>query len=267
MRVVSLRVGSLDLNYMELSWETDAHRAESLTSQMYVLRAGSPEGPFDTVGGPLVDTYRFRDYVAPLRGSFQYLYYKIRVEGAGGLSESEVVSSDPRPPLDALEIIRAENLLFREYVGRPCALYSVRTFGMRCPGCFDPVTQRRTVASCLTCYNTGFMRGFHRPIMVYAQIDPFAKTQQNTQQMVMEQANTQARMGVYPKLKPRDVLVETENVRWRVMGVTTTERLRAPVRQEVTLFKIPLGDIEYKLPIVWPDVETSPRSYATKSDL
>lgn len=267
MRVTSLRVGSLDLSYMELSWEVDAHRVDALTAQMYVLRAGSPDGPFDEVGGPLVDVYRFRDYVAPLRGSFQYLYYKIKTVSPQGETESDVATSDPRPPLDALEIIRTENLLFREFTGRPCALYSVRNFGSRCSTCFDYVTQRRTLSSCQACFNTGFSRGFHKPIMVYAQIDPFAKVQQNTQQLVMEQATTQARMGVYPKLKPRDVLIEQENVRWRVMAVTTTERLRAPVRQEVTLFKIPLGDIEFKLPLVWPDVETSPRSYATKSDL
>lgn len=267
MKVLNLRVGSLDLNYMELSWELDAHRVEALTATMEVLRAGSPEGPFEVIGGPLVDTYRFRDYVAPLRGTFQYLYYKVRVSGVGGEHESDVATSDPRPPLDALEIIRVENLLFREFTGRPCALYSARTFGVRCATCFDSVTQRRTLSSCTACYNTGFMRGFHNPVMVYAQIDPFAKTQQNTQQHVLEQASTQARLGVYPKLKPRDVLIERENVRWRVMAVTTTERLRAPVHQELTLFKIPLGDIEYKIPLVWPNAETSPRSYATKSDL
>ncbi|MBN22619.1 MAG: hypothetical protein CL678_15150 [Bdellovibrionaceae bacterium] len=266
---INVHVGSLDPDYLEITWEMTTSQFDVYIYEFTILRSESPQGPFEQVGGPLKDQYVFRDYVAPLRGSLRTLYYKVRSADTRNqaFEESEPVTPDPRPPLDALEIIRLENVLLREYTGRPCALYTIRTFGQRCPDCYDPITQRRTRSSCITCYNTGYARGFFTPIMVYLQIDPFIKAQQNTQQFVSEQAQTQARMGVYPKVKPRDVIVERENVRWRVVAVRTTERLRAPVRQELTLVKIPKGDIEFKIPIDWPSVETSPRSFNTRMDL
>jgi hypothetical protein len=62
-------------------------------------------------------------------------------------------------------------------------------------------------------------------------------------------------------VKPKDILVEENGKRWRVTAVSTTERLRFPVRQELQLTAIPIGDIEYGLSLEWPTVATSPRSY------
>ena len=50
-------------------------------------------------------------------------------------------------------------------------------------------------------------------------------------------------------MKPRDVIVEMTNKRWRVVKVTPTERLRAVVHQEMVLHEIVRGDMEYELPI------------------
>jgi len=262
-------VRSLDADYQQVSWEISSSSLDTYAYEFYILRAESPEGPYETVGGPLIDQYSFKDYTAPLKGSLRTLYYIVRVKhkGSDELFNSRPVNPEPRPPLDALEIIRRNDLLFREFTGRPCALYTVRTFGQRCPDCFDEITQRRTSSSCITCWNTGYLRGYHKPILVYIQIDPTSKTLQVQQPFVGERSQVQARMGVYPIVKPRDILVERENKRWRIINVTRTERLRSPVRQEITLTKIPEGDIEFKIPINWPDVESSPRSYSYRTDI
>jgi hypothetical protein len=69
-----------------------------------------------------------------------------------------------------------------------------------------------------------------------------------------QQSNTTARLGYFPPLKPRDVVVEPENIRWRVMQVSHTEQVRAPVHQEIQLHRIPASDIEYRLQFQLTDV-------------
>lgn len=263
-------VESLDLDYLNISWSVANTDTDVLGYEFYVERSESPEGPFDQVAGPFIDRYTLRDYIAPQKRSWRSLYYRIRVVKKADQSSyfTAAKNAEPRPPLDGLEITRLTSLLFREYTGRPCLVYSVRTFGQRCGACYDKISGRRTVGSCLSCWNTGFARGFFRPIVSYIQIDPNDRNQQNTQQFVSEQAMVTARCSIYPLVKVRDIIVERENRRWRVVNVRRTERLRSPIHQELSLALIPPGDIEFKIPVQWPeDEKTSPRSFETRMDI
>lgn len=268
MRFTSVRVGCSNPDYLDISWEVDHPGVDPLAFTYSVDRSESPEGPFELIRKDLKDLYQFRDYIAPRKRAWRNLYYKIRASSAQGTFSSEPTSCLPRAPLDGLEMTRLHNMLLKEYVGRPCLVLAARTFGSRCSACYDRVTSRRTVSRCPSCYNTGFHHGYHRPIVAYIQIDPNDKSQINTSELVSEQALTNARMSVYPILKPRDVIVEREGVRWRINSVRQTERLRSPIHQEVSLVRIPNGDIEYKIPVSVPDsIETSPRSFSYKDDI
>jgi hypothetical protein len=109
------------------------------------------------------------------------------------------------------------------------------------------VLQKRRVSGCLSCFDTGFVRGYMRPIETWMSIDPNPNTEQNTTVGPLQQNDTTARLGYYPPLKPRDILVEPENKRWRINQVNQTEQLRAPLHQEIQMHLIPTGDIEYKI--------------------
>ena len=85
------------------------------------------------------------------------------------------------------------------------------------------------------------------PIESWIQIDPHPKTEQNLSVGPIQQQNTTARYGFYPPVKPRDLIIEGENNRWRVVQSNTTEKHRSPVHQEIQLHKIPKTDIEYKI--------------------
>lgn len=50
-------------------------------------------------------------------------------------------------------------------------------------------------------------------------------------------------------MSPRDILVESDNERWKVISLSQTERLRHAVHQELRLHHIPKGDVEYNLPV------------------
>lgn len=251
IQVTSFYARSFDLDVMDLFWEiSDFFDDNILAYDVYVLRSESASGPYEVLAGPFQDTYQFRDVSPSLLHKWRTLFYKLRIINR---TTSEVAEFGPtaqlgEPDLIALEIIRQEDVLFREYVGRRCWLYPVRTFGAKCT-CFDRVTGRRTRSNCLTCYDTGYLGGFLAPVECFVQFDPDAKSSQPTPYGEGQVRNSAARLISFPLVKPKDILVESENRRWRVATVAQTERLRARVHQELTLHELPKGDIEYKLPI------------------
>lgn len=262
-----VHLGATSLEYIDVSWEIPATSKSTLNYQFQVLRGESPAGPFDPVTDLLVDRYHVRDYIAPRKMAWRNLYYVVRLVCGAETSESEPVALRARPPLDALEMIRLNSLLFREYTGRPTLIYQARTFGERCTVCYDATTQRRLTANCSHCYGSTYARGYHYPIYAYVQISPETRGPQPLETLQTQQAQTQARMSIYPIVKQGDLMVELEGTRWRVQNVQFTERLRSPVQQVINVTRVPEGDIEYKLPVVWDDVQTSPRSFSTKDEL
>lgn len=259
----NLQVSCLDLDYLKITWEVKQTSEDLLSYYFEILRSEATHGPFDLISPPFTDRYEFRDYIAPRKHEWRLFHYKIRVTNKQNQESVEYgpVSAQYRPPLDALEILRLETLLFREYIGRPCILLPVRSFGQVCGQCYDIVTHRTIASNCPVCYSTGYTGGFLNPVIVYPQIDPHPKMQQNAPPITQQQAMSTGRLPADIYIKPKDILIEQDNKRWRVGSVTTTERLRFPVRQELQLVKIPIGDIEYSFDISWPDVEAGPRNY------
>lgn len=260
-------VSCTEPDYMDIGWSFKAKAHASLAYTFVVERAESPAGPYEVVAGPMRDRYSARDYIAPMRRVWRTLYYRITATGPDGDIVSEPTLCGPRPPLDGLEMTRLHNVLLREHVGRQCLVLASRTFGDRCDTCYDRITGRRTSSNCRVCYNTGFLRGYHRPILAYIQIDPSDKAQTNGRELVSEQVFANSRMGVYPIVKPRDLIIEREGRKWRVNSVRQTERLRSPIHQEVSLTLIPPGDIEHRIPIKFPEEVGIRRAYSYKDDL
>ena len=179
------------------------------------------------------------------------LYYKLRIVDTTTQEAKEFgpTAQQGEPDLIALEIQRQEDVLFREYIGRRCWLFPVRTFGPKCT-CYDKVAGRRTKSNHMPCFDTGYLGGFLAPVECYIQFDPDSKNPSLSPLGGEQQPiNTSIRLLSFPPVKPKDILVESENKRWRVVTVNTTQRLRATVHQEVTVHEIPRGDIEFKLPI------------------
>lgn len=258
IQVTKLYARSFDLDHMDLFWElADFFDDNILGYDMYVLRSESPGGPWEILAGPFQDQYQFRDVSPALLHKWRTLFYKLRIINR---TTTEMVEFGPtaqlgEPDLIALEIMRQEDVLFREYVGRRCWLYPVRTFGAKCT-CFDRVGGRRTRSNCLTCYDTGYIGGFLSPLECFVQFDPDPKSAQGSPSGEQQIRNSSARLISFPPVKPKDILIETENRRWRVATVAQTERLRARVHQELTIHELPKGDTEYKLPINIADLRS-----------
>lgn len=251
LQVERARVRSLDVDRNEITWEVSSGTQDVLDFTFQVVRSESPEGPFDPITPEFEDRYLYIDSRIPSGDKFRQLWYRIKLRHKATDTTTDTASftNEADPDLVAAYIRRVEQAVFAQVTGRACWLFKRRTFGTRCPSCWDSTTGRRTRSSCLTCYDTGYLRGYLNPIEIYAQIDPSAKTTSLMPQQKNQEVLTQARMTFYPNVSPEDVIVEAENKRWRVVTASQTERLRAPVHQELTLRQINNTDVEYKLPL------------------
>lgn len=260
LNVTKMVVRSFNLDHLDIFWEISSVAGppensglqhEIYNYDFYVLRSEAAMGPYDQIAGPFRDVYSFRDITVHLLHKWRQYYYKIRVVHRVTAEEKTFGPSsslEPEPDLIAAEILRQEDMLFREFSGRRCFLFPARTFGPAC-SCFDIVTGRRTRSACKSCFGTGWLGGFMSPVEVFVQIDPFPKHSERSSLQERQPGNTTARMISFPPVSPGDILVESENRRWRVNSVTPTQRLRATVRQEMVIHEIPKGDIEFAIPV------------------
>ena len=271
--VKNLRVRSLEVDSKEITWELGDSLAEPLDYTFEVLRSESPSGPFEPMTAPFDDRYIFVDRRIPSGDRMVVLYYVLRItdKRTGKSVQLGPAAQEAEPDLVAQNIRRLEMTYFTQVVGRACWLFKRRSFGPRCKTCWDSVMQKRTVDRCRDCYGTGMLRGYYDPIEVWVQIDPTPVTQQNLQPQIAQATGAGARMSYYPNVTPGDVLVEAENKRWRVQSVQTSERLRTPIKQELSLKLIEEKDIEYLLPIkldrALRDIQPSPvRMFTNATD-
>ncbi len=273
LEITEFKVRSLDVDRNELSWAASGN-ADPLDYSITVLRSESPEGPFDAIAGPFEDRYLFVDSRIPPGDRFRQLWYRIssRHKATDTTTVTASQCRQAEPDLIASYIRRNEMTLLTEVTGRVCWLFKRRTFGMRCPSCWDSVRGSATRSNCKDCYTTTYLRGYHNPIEVWVQIDPVAKANQLQSQQLDQQQYTAARTSFYPNVSPGDLIVEAENIRWRVQSTTQSERLRAVVKQELSLRRLQDSDIEMKLPInittALRDIQPSPaRMFTNPVDL
>lgn len=251
LSINELKLRSLDVDFLELSWKISDTTDDVLDYTFQVQRAESMGGPWENLSGPFQDRYLFYDRTTRPAHLWRVLQYRIVVKSLRDDSEQVFgpVDAQPDPDIIALEIRRHMGLLLREFTGRRCWVMAVRTFGQRCT-CWNNTLQKRTRSGCRNCFDTGFARGYHAPVEAWIQFDPSSsQAEQTTTVGAMHQSNTTARCVDVVQLKPRDLLIEPENRRWRVVSVNQTEHSRAPIHLEVQAHEVPRSDVEYSIEI------------------
>ena len=249
--VKDIKVRSLSLEFREVSWALEKTNEDVLDYQFMVLGSEGSMGPWEELSPWMEDRYFFIDNRVRAFHKMRLFNYVIRVKHkpSGGTADYGPTGHDAEPDLVALELRSHFNLLMREFVGRRCWVLPRRTFGQHCPACFNATLKQRVRSGCRQCFDTGFVRGYHSPIETWMQLDSSATGETPSNVGLIHQENTTARLGFFPDLKVRDLIIEPENRRWRVTQVNSTQRLRATVHQEVQLHEIPKGDTEYLFPL------------------
>ncbi|RLA42229.1 MAG: hypothetical protein DRQ64_00130 [Gammaproteobacteria bacterium] len=264
LEVTELLCRSLDVDRHELSWCVVDTQEDVHDYLFEVLRSQSPEGPFEKLADSFEDRYFFIDSRAPVSDKFGVVHYILRVthKSSGDTKDFGPVARAAPADLTASYIRKAEYTLLTQVIGRQIWLFPRRRFGSRCPSCWDFTLSQKKRSNCLDCFDTGYLRGYMNPIELWMQIDPGTKNYQTQSQQKDQQSQVSARTTYYPPISPGDVIVELENRRWRVVTVTTSQRLRAVVKQELTVREIQRTDIEFKLPLniseALKDIQASP---------
>lgn len=273
LRVVRAVVRSLDIDYLELSWELENTLEDIFDYTFQIQRSESPEGPFSNISVEFQDRYSFLDELIVVGHKWRQLFYKIVVKRKRD-SFSETFgpySSEPEPDLIAIEIRRNLVLLMQEHAGRRCWVLPRKTFGQRC-SCWDDVLGKQSRAGCRECFDTGFVGGYLSPIETWIQIDPSPRNDQAALVLKTQQVLTTMRMANYPPIKPDDLIVEMENRRWVVVSATATEHSRAPLLTEASIREVQPKDVEFAVPLhldtalknIWA---TPPRNFSNPHSL
>lgn len=250
IEITDITARSFSADRIIVTWVIQDTHEEVHDYHINIYRSNSEGGPWTKIASNLEDRYRYEDVNVATRHKWRIWYYKLELvhKVSGKTEQYEPVSITRRGDLIVEEIQRREEMYFRKFVGRKVLLYPQRTFGQRCT-CYDSTLQSHLRGRCLTCFNTGYAGGYQNPIVVYMQIDPTGKTTAMSQDGEMQTENATGRMIAIPEVKPRDIIIEKENRRWRVITSVPTERLREPVHQELQLKGLMQGDIAFKIPI------------------
>ena len=251
LKVANIKVRSFSIEYLDLTWEIENTTEDIQEYSFYVERSEAEAGPWQSIAGPLIDKYFLRDNDTPQISLNRVLFYRLKIvhTPSGEFSYSEIVDRDGPPTLMVQEIIRLENILFSEFVGVKCWLFPIRTFGQRCPSCYDDVMGKRVMDSCRTCWGTGFSGGYHYPIEIWAQIDNPDKAEEVTLEDHKQAYNYGLRTGPSPDIKPFDLIVDAFNRRMRVIYVGGTTRANVGVRLEIKAVAVQRGSIEDQIPL------------------
>lgn len=253
----SFLVRSFDQDFLDLWWTFADASGKVSRYHIYIDRAiDGPVGPWTQIAGPFFNTGRFRDGDVDRFHNHRRYYYQLRVLDAETGNEQTFgpYTTDPQPDLIAQELRRHFVLLMKEFGGRVLIVFPVITKGFKCPTCTSiaadgRTTGRRRSQNCVDCWDTTYVGGFMSPVAVPGQIDVEVQNQQNTDIAVRAIEQTTARLPFFPPLKPGDMIVEAENIRWEVEPVRSTKKGRAIAHQEPVLMRIPSSDIRYKIPI------------------
>lgn len=262
----NVKVSSFDLDEFVVTWTVDLKPAtEDINNyRFFVQRSNSEEGPFDELNtaAPLTDTFTFTDKQINRLSKWRRFFYRIRAVDVSVIPNVEVISKPADLAIQSLteqkrhelEMARLDRILLSGvgvvpgFVGVKCLVFKRRSFGQRCPECWDDLKRKVTMSRCLTCFGTGFRFGYHTPIVTHICFDvstdkpeltPIGETQPNV---------LRAWTSNYPVLTGGDLIIDQENARWRVQMETRTEHLRIIIRQTISLFQLQPGDVEYQVP-------------------
>jgi hypothetical protein len=263
----NLRASTLSRDSILLTWEYEDTHLDLEDFTVTVMRSEAEAGPYEDVSEdmPAEDVFEFEDMGAQLLSKWRDWHYRIRVtrESDGESQEygsrpyiDAVKGSDPGgvvlespPDLEALESIRRTDLVLKEYTGRRVLVLKHRTTGTRCPNCWDNLKRRRTISNCLTCFAVGVKGGYLRPRESFATKVPHQVQVQLSPLFEMEQSDVLMWFSNRPRLYPRDLVIDTDGRRWRVLQVQRSEKLWSLTRQVAQLRLLSRDQVEYSIPV------------------
>jgi hypothetical protein len=251
IKIDKIVVAPINVDKLMVQWSYVPTFENFADYEFLLERSLSPESGYEPVA-KFNDTVQFLDTVNYKR-LWKTVYYRIKIthlpSGKTAYSENGKIGYEPN--LEALEIIRRNNILLknkRHGIGVPIAVCLRKRSGQRCPECWDLEKQRVRASNCDSCFQTGYLDGFYSPIITWANMTPDTKTNPLPQWGETEPNDTRIFIGNYPEVLPKDVIIEPSILRvWTVENVDTTARRGHTLHQLLGLAYVDRNSVLYKL--------------------
>ena len=266
--VRNIRVYTLDRDYITIEWEVESTTLDLTQYAVEVWRSESEGGEYRRVSLTMIagDIFDFQDRAVNLLSKWRNFYYRIRVidrndtdsfcDFGSNAWRKVLAGEDPGgeclgapPDIYALESIRRFNLVLREFAGRRCLVSVEKTWGQRCPDCWDALKSRRKKSGCISCFDTGLLGGFFQPMESWSMKPPSQVSNQLSNLFELQVDDRVMWFSRYPRLKPRDIVTTIDGDRFRVVRISPSEKAQSMTRQTVQIRRLSRDQVEYSLPI------------------
>jgi hypothetical protein len=150
--------------------------------------------------------------------------------------------------LRSIEIQRREYVLLSKFNGTRSYIFRRKTYGQRCPECWDNRLEKIMKDHCSTCIGTGFKGGYFDGAPCFINYDTNPNSNLKTYFGVFEPSQITGWTISLPEIRPDDIVVQTGT--WdvyRVEGMTPTVLQTNTVRQVLKLTQLSKNDIENQL--------------------
>lgn len=264
INVSEFKVQSFEVDHLDLTWQIDNTTDHLDRYQIEVQRSvDGPAGPWRRIALVSGRTTSLRDPDVEAFHNWRKYFYRLSItdQDTGEVFTTPEKSHEAEPDLVNLELRRRFQVIMQEFGGRRVLVFPILTTGFRCPACYGRGgtngrrnSGRKTADNCPSCFDTTFVGGYATPIQSWMQIDPSAKAQVLTDTSVVTPQVTTARLSAFPTLKPGDMIVEGENIRWVVEQLSETQKGRASVHQTPVIHRITQSDVRYRVPV---DLDTT----------
>ena len=197
----------------------------------------------------------YEDFNVDLFDENKKYFYKIQCANnlTGEKSMSDTTAAFTVKPADGwghaiadIENVYLHNVIRNEKV---FLLKKIRS-GTVCQ-CWDDIRMTADTR-CPICYGTGYVNGYFYPMDIEVN---YANTEQFSQAFSQEDMQGEVRSSKqfwtsnFPIIAAEDVIVDSDNFRWRVISVMPTKKDKFILRQIVNIEKIPKTDMVYKIPV------------------
>lgn len=199
--------------------------------------------------GTVSRTEKFLDENAPSNSLQRDLFYQLEIDGIDGdeaIIGPITIGNNVVDPTGR-EIARRNSLYLKGW-GRPAALLSVKHLAPRCE-CFDTTIGRVTRSNCQDCKGTGRRDGFADPVLIYVATSVKNKAVRIGDGGESEVNSRSVWTDVNYLVKPRDILIMSNDTRLRIIDAVIDEPRGTYCKQTINCIEINPNDVEYDIKV------------------
>ena len=286
--IPKITVSTLSRDSLTLTWNYETTAEDLALYNIYVLRSEGQSGPYTQISSAMLASanYQYLDSTVNLFSKNREYYYRLKVKNTstgdeivyGSAPVEEVIAgANPKgayleapPDLQAIEAIRRNDILLRNYTGRKVLFMHRRTTGTRCSNCWDHLKRRRTQSNCSTCYDTGITGGYYYPQETYASKAPENILSNLSPIFEVQPKDVIFTFSSFPRLSVRDLIIADDR-RFRIINVRRAEKLWSLTHQVAQLRELSKDQAEYSIDITsWgatPFTASPPKQFINASDI